>query len=140
MHSTIGVCLHQSATREHNREKKSPQTFAHQVNFSNERVCRPCLVIIHSCYFDYRISTPFPCSRSFVLCSRDLDVLVRKGSDILYFNYPQIEGVRKSDHIVVLQIFQPPPPPPQKMLIRHFRLPLCPAGSVLPTTSYSCPL
>ena len=31
--------------------KKCPQTFAHLVNF-----CLPCLIIIQSCYFDYRIN------------------------------------------------------------------------------------
>ena len=37
-------------------KKKSPQTFAHLVNFS--QMCLPCLIITQSCYFDYRINKP----------------------------------------------------------------------------------
>ena len=43
-------------------------------------MCLPCLIIIQSCYCDYRIDQTFTCSRCmrdlrFLLCSRDLDTL-----------------------------------------------------------------
>ena len=84
----IEVCLlSQSAPKKHNQEKKSPHTFAHLTNFS--KMCRPCLIIIQSCYFYNRINKAFTCSYS-VICTRDLDVL--RAQRIIGFkknlNYP----------------------------------------------------
>ena len=63
----IGACLpNQSALEKHNQEK-SPQTFAHLVNFSR-KMCLPCLIInFCCCYFDYRINKPL------LLCSINFD-------------------------------------------------------------------
>ena len=66
-------------TNQHPRstiDKTRPQTFAHLVNFSNK--CLSCLIIIKSCYFDYRTNEPFNCSRCMIsvsCCPRDLDLL-----------------------------------------------------------------
>ena len=57
----IGVCLpSQSASEKHNQEKKPtnlcvPREFLKQM-------CLPCLIIIESHYFHYRINKPFTCS------------------------------------------------------------------------------
>ena len=68
--------------------------------------CPPCLIIIQSCYFDYKINKPFAYSLHdlrFMLYSLNLDVL-RAQRIIGYFNlnYPQINGGGKSDHVDVL--------------------------------------
>ena len=54
-----------------------------RTSWVSPKTCPPCLTIIQSCYFDYRISKSFACSRCviplrdlcFVLCSVYLDVL-----------------------------------------------------------------
>ena len=64
-----------------------------------KQMCRPCLIIIRSCYFEYRANKPFTCSPldlRFVLCSRGLDV-VRAQRIIGFFNHncnTQIKRVR----------------------------------------------
>ena len=95
----IGVCLlSQSAPGKHNQEKKSPHTFAHLVNFIE--MCLPCLIIMQSCYFDYRINNTFVCSRrliAFLALSLYLGVLLAQRILGIYLNYPQISGVGNSD-------------------------------------------
>ena len=55
---------------------------------------KPCLIIIESCYFDCRISKHFTCSRC-VIC-----VTCAKDHRLFYLNYPQINEVGISDHVV----------------------------------------
>ena len=62
----------------------------------------PSLIIIQSCYFDYRINKSFACSRCmicfFVFCSLDLDVLgAQRIIGVLSWLYSQINAVRKSN-------------------------------------------
>ena len=77
----IGVRLQsQSASKKHNQVKKSPDTFAHFKKKSQKYFGYACLIIIQSCYFDYRANKTF---RMFSLC--DLRFLIsayraRKGS------------------------------------------------------------
>ena len=56
-------------------------------------MCRPCLIIIKSCYFDHRINEPFTCSRCVICVSCSVHVIsaycVRKGSGFFYLNYPR---------------------------------------------------
>ena len=73
--------------------------------------CRPCLIIIQSCYFDCRINKPFALSDPrLVICSRDLDVLhSQRIIGFFNLNYPQFNEVGKSDHIVLLFFSFPSP-------------------------------
>ena len=76
------VCLPgQSAPEKHNEGNKSPQTFAHLVNFS--KVCLPCFLIIQSCYLDCRINKSFACSRCVICISCSVHLIstfyVREG-------------------------------------------------------------
>ena len=74
-----GVCLlpSQSASGKHNQEK------AH-IPLRTSKMCLSCLIIIQSCYFDYRINKPFICSRCVICvsCSVHLNSTyhVREGS------------------------------------------------------------
>ena len=82
----IGVCLpSQSVPKKHNQEK-SPQTFAHLVNFSE--MCPPCLIIIQSCYCDYRINKPSTYSRCVICVSCSVHLIstyyVRKKSEAFF--------------------------------------------------------
>ena len=51
--------------------KKSPQTFAHLMNFPN----KPCFIIIECCFFDYGINRLFTCSRCIICVSRFVHVI-----------------------------------------------------------------
>ena len=66
-------------------------------------MCLPCLIIIQSCYFDYRINKPFTYSRCVICVSCSVHVIsayyVRKGLWAFYLHYPQINGVSKPDHM-----------------------------------------
>ena len=81
-------------------KKKSPETFAHLENFS--KMCLPCLIIIRSCYFDYRLNKPFTYSRCVICVSCSVHLIsayyVHKGP-WAFLSYPQINGVGKSDHM-----------------------------------------
>ena len=70
-------------------KKKDPHAFAHLVNFSPPQICPPCLIIIQSCYCDYRTNKPFTWSR----CT------TRPKDHRLFLNYPQINEVGKSDQM-----------------------------------------
>ena len=83
--------------------KKKPTNLCAPYEFIKQ-MCPPCLIIIQSCYFDYRILKQTFCLFSlldlcFVLCPLDLDVL-RAQRIIGSFNYPQIHQVGKSNHMV----------------------------------------
>ena len=70
-----GVCLlSQSVPEKHSQEKK-PTNLCASREFL--QLCLPCLLIIQSCYSDYRINNHMFSLRDlrFVLFSRDLDVL-----------------------------------------------------------------
>ena len=70
----IAVCLpSQSASRKHSQEK-SPQSFAHLVNFYKNMSAR--LIIIKSRYFDSRINIPFTCSRCVICVSCSVHVIL----------------------------------------------------------------
>ena len=61
--------------------------------------CLPCLIIMQSCYCDYRINkTLSPLDLRSLLCSRDLDVLRTQRIIGFYLNYPQINELGESDH------------------------------------------
>ena len=83
-------------------KKKSPQTFAHLENFT-QKMCPPCLIIIRSCCFDYKMNKPFDWSLCVICVSCSVHLIstyyVRKGSWAFYLNYPQINGVGKSDYM-----------------------------------------
>ena len=85
--------------------KWSPQILAHLVNFSKHGL--PCLMIIKSCYFDCRIIQSFTCSRCVIciLCSVHLILMYMcttcaKDHGLFYLDYPQINEVRSSYHLV----------------------------------------
>ena len=120
----IGVC--HSASETHNQQSshhvigfsdlidlcvikiKSPQTFAHIVNFS--KTLLPCLIIMQSCYFDCRINKPFACSRCVISAFRALLTWSQRitRAKAFYLNYPLINEVGKSDHVVWRQqMFSP---------------------------------
>ena len=67
----------QSAFGKHNQEMKAHIPLRTS-RISKKQMCRPCLIIIKSCYFDYRINKPFirnsRCLICFFLCSLDIDV------------------------------------------------------------------
>ena len=92
----IGVCLlSQSEPEKHNKGKKGPHTFAHL-----KQMCRPCLIIIQSCYFDCRINKPFAYSRCLVCISCSVHVIstyhVRKGSCAFFLSsLPTSQGGQK---------------------------------------------
>ena len=72
------TCPANQHEKQNQEKEKSPQTFAHPVHFS--KCVLPCLIIIQSCYFDYRINKLFTgfrcmiCVELYDLCSLDLDV------------------------------------------------------------------
>ena len=62
-------------------------------------MCLPCLIIMQSCYCDYRINkTLSPLDLRSLLFSRDLDVLRTQRIIGFYLNYPQINELGESDH------------------------------------------
>ena len=68
------------------------------------QMCLPCLVIVQSCYCDYRINKTFLRPRC-LICILDSGHFIstyyaRKGFWAFYRNYPQINEVGKSDHVV----------------------------------------
>ena len=78
--------------------KKSPWTFAHLENFS--KMCPPCLIFLQSCYFDYKWTNISSALRSGAL-SRNLDVVRAQRIMSFLLNYPQINTVGKSDHMMI---------------------------------------
>ena len=76
-------------------KKKSPQTFAHIVNFSKNA----SFMFIQSCYCDYRINKTLECSRSVICVSRSVHVIstyyARKGSWDVLSLLPTNQRVRK---------------------------------------------
>ena len=85
----IGVCqLSQSASEKQNQEKKAHIPL--RTSWILKQMCQPCLVIIQSCYFDYRINKPFAYSRRVICVSCSLDRDVRRSQRIIGFYYPQI--------------------------------------------------
>ena len=126
---TIGVrLLSQSAFDKSTIKRKKAHILLHTPCFS-QKICLPCLIIIQSCYFDYRINKPFACSRCdhdhvmfdnhtisffFTIESTILShawsafrllftwsrrTTRAKDHRLFYFNYPQINEVGKSDHM-----------------------------------------
>ena len=89
-HVTRVCVLSQSAYEKHNQEK-SPQTFAHFVNFSE--MCLPCFIITK--HFVYRINKPFTGSRCFIFVSCSVHMISTCAKDHRLF-YPQINEVRKA--------------------------------------------
>ena len=90
------------ASKKHNQEEKK----AHiplRTSWILKQMCQPCLVIIQSCYFDYRINKPFAYSRRVICVSCSLDRDVRRSQRIIgfYLNYPQISEVGNSEQMVV---------------------------------------
>ena len=78
----IGVCLpSQSASKKHNQKAHTPLRTSPWIS---PKMCLPCLIIIQSCYFDYRINKPFTCSRCVICVSCSVHLIstyyVRKGS------------------------------------------------------------
>ena len=69
-----------------------------------QKMCLPCLIIVQSCYFVHGINKPFTCSCCVICVACSVHVIstyyMRKGSWVFYLNYPEIKGVRKSDHMV----------------------------------------
>ena len=65
------------------------------------KMCPPCLIIIQSCYFDYRIDRPFTWSLCVIafhsLFTRSRCTTSAKDHGLFYLNYPQINGVVKTD-------------------------------------------
>ena len=61
----FAICLtSQSPPKKHNQKKKPTNPCA-PCEFLKK--CLPCLIIIKSCYFDFRINKPFTCS-CYVIC------------------------------------------------------------------------
>ena len=92
------VCLHVSEHSDHHLyEYKIYQEWMHKVAPTPiTEMCRPCLIIIQSCHHMFSLRDPH-----FVFCSRDLDVLrARRIMGFFYLNYPQINEISKSDHMV----------------------------------------
>ena len=91
----------QSEPQKHNPEKKAHKPL--HTSCISQEMYLPCLIIIQSCYFDYRIYKPFTCSRCVicVLCSIHLISAYAKDHGLFYLNYPQISEVRKSDHMEI---------------------------------------
>ena len=83
------------SAKKYNQEKK-PTNLCALREFLKK--CLPCLIIIQSCYCDYRIYKTFTCSRCelvFVLCSRDLDILRAQRIIGFILSYPQINEIGK---------------------------------------------
>ena len=79
----IGVCLlSQSASGKHNQEKK-PMYLCAPPKFP-QNMCLLCLIIIQSCYFDYRMNKSFAYSQRVICVSFTVRVIsayyARKGS------------------------------------------------------------
>ena len=87
--------------------KKSPQTFAHLVNFpKNLSVMFVNRTILLFWLWNEQTFRMFSLrDLRFALCSRDLDVLrAQRIMGFFYLNYPQIEEAEKSNHMdVILQ-------------------------------------
>ena len=90
----------QPGSEKHNQEKKSPQTFAHLVNFS--KICQPCLIIMQSCYFDYRINKTYTFSLRdlrFMLFTLSPGMTCAKDDRLLFFISIAHKSMRKSNYI-----------------------------------------
>ena len=75
-----------------NTRKSQSRKQAHKslrASWISQTKCRPRLIIVKSCYFDYIINKPFPCSRRVICVSCSLHVIstyhVRKGSWAFYY-------------------------------------------------------
>ena len=67
----------QSASEKHDQERKAHMPLRPSwISFKKlKKMCLPCLLILQSCYFDYRTNTSFACSRCVICLSCDLDEL-----------------------------------------------------------------
>ena len=89
------------------RPKSTVKKKAHKPLRTSWTYQKMCLIIIQSCYFEYRINKPFACSCCVVcvscsICSRDLDVLhAQRIIGFFILIYPQINEVGKSDHVAL---------------------------------------
>ena len=66
------VCLPSQISIRNAQSRKKPTNLCAPRVFLQKKSAM--LIIIQSCYCDYRISKPFTCSRCVICCSRDLDV------------------------------------------------------------------
>ena len=66
-----------------------------------------CLIIIKSCYFDYRRNKLFARSRCVIYVSWSRHTTCAKDHGLFCLNYPQINEVGKSYHVIW---FRPPTP------------------------------
>ena len=97
----ISICLpNQSASKKHSHEKKAHKPL--HTPLISPKINLPCLIIIQSCYFDYRINKRLPYSHYvtndllFVLCSLDLDILsAQRIVGFFYLNYHTYQRGRK---------------------------------------------
>ena len=83
--------------------KKSPHTVPLRTSWISPKMCQPCLMIIKSCYFDYRTNKPFPCSHCLICVSCSVHVIstynASKGSSrLFYLNCPNIRGWKIQSH------------------------------------------
>ena len=89
------------------RPKSTVKKKVHKALRTSWTYQKMCLIIIQSCYFEYRINKPFACSRCVIcvscsICSRDLDVLhAQRIIGFFILIYPQINEVGKSDHVAL---------------------------------------
>ena len=64
------------------------------------KICLRRLIIVKSCYCDYRMNKPFACSRCVICVSCSVPTTCAKDHGLFYLNYPQINEVKNSDHVV----------------------------------------
>ena len=62
----LKTCASLLANRHPNNQEKNPTNF----EFPNTEMCPPCLMIMQSCYCDYRINKTFASSRCAILFTR----------------------------------------------------------------------
>ena len=95
----------QSASKEHNQEKEAHKPL--RTSFISKKMYLSCLIIMQSCYCDYRINKPFACSRCVICVSCSVHVILtcttRAKDHGLFFNHQQIKEVEKSSHTVSCQ-------------------------------------
>ena len=93
---TVNCCLFACPANQHPK---------YTINNNNNIPCLPCLIIIHSCYFDCR-NKPSACYLCVICVSLCRRITCAKDHRLFFFlNYPQINDVENSGHILLVFSF-----------------------------------
>ena len=95
----IGICLSRQWAPEKYNQEKNPTYLCLPREFL--KTCLPCLVVINACSLDYGINKLSHVLAAWSSSSFDLVVLRAQRIIGFYLNYPQINDIGKSGHMIV---------------------------------------